>query len=86
MSCEIDIYTCPTCICIHSSHRERNTIVLVSYSFISFSSGDHLYFWTVTFITIRAQWKQPSSQCHQSLSTTSCIKPDMGGKVLLPPV
>ena len=43
MSCELDICICPTCICIHSSHRERNTIVLVSYSFISFSSGGHLY-------------------------------------------
>jgi hypothetical protein len=85
-SCEPDICICPTFICIHSSHRERNTIVLVSYSFISFSSGGHLYFWTVMFITIRAQWKQPRSQCHQSLSATSCMKPDMGGKVLLPPV
>lgn len=86
MSCEPYICICPTCMCSHSSHRERNTIVLVSYSFISFSSGGHLYFWTVMFITIRAQWKQPRSQCHQFLSTTSCIKPDMGGKVLLPPV
>lgn len=54
-SCELNTSNRPTCICIRSSHRERNTIVLASYKIVSFSSGGRLYFCIAMFITVTAQ-------------------------------
>jgi hypothetical protein len=73
---------------LHSlnSRREASTIELASYVVISFSTGGQPCFWRVMFIIVKAQWKQLDAQRHKSLLTISCMKPDVGGGVLLHPV